>query len=108
MGIGWEEIGDLRQYQSLDEMSEAHIDTYRRDTRPINDARACWEFMTEMAPGDLVFARQGLDRVIGYGVVTGDYEWQPTRTRLVQSACARHAVAGQLRLTNGAERRAGR
>lgn len=81
MGIGWEEIGDLRQYQSLDEISGAHIDTYSRDTRPINDPRACWEFMTEMAPGDLIFARQGLDRVIGYGVVTGDYEWQPTRTR---------------------------
>ena len=81
MGVGWDEIGDFRQYNSLEEMSKAHTETYGRDTRPINDARACWEFTTQMAPGDLVFARQGLDMVIGYGVVTGDYEWQPTRTR---------------------------
>jgi hypothetical protein len=81
MGVGWDEIGDFRQFTSLEEMSQAHTTTYSRDTRPINDARACWEFATQMAPGDLVFARQGLDTIIGYGVVTGDYQWQQIRTR---------------------------
>jgi len=81
IGVGWDDVGDFRQYKTLNEMSEAHITAYSRDTRPINDARACWEFATQMAPGDLVFARQGLDTVIGYGVVTGDYDWQPGRMR---------------------------
>jgi MoxR-like ATPase len=79
IAIGWDEIGDLQSYQSLEEMSEVHTTTYSRDTRPINDALACWEFATQMSPGDFVFARQGLHTVIGYGIVTGEYEWRPLR-----------------------------
>jgi hypothetical protein len=65
IGVGWTEIGHFRQFTSLEEMSQAHTATYSRDTRPINDARVCWELATEMVPGDLVFARQGLIRSSG-------------------------------------------
>jgi hypothetical protein len=79
LGIGWDKIGDFRQYKTLDEMSRAHTETYELENKPINNALACWEFARSMAPGDLVFARQGLHAIVGHGTVTGDYDWQSQR-----------------------------
>jgi 5-methylcytosine-specific restriction protein B len=32
-----------------------------------------------MRPGDILFAKKGLKKVVGYGVVSGDYEYAPKR-----------------------------
>ncbi len=62
MGLGWSAIGDLSQYASKDEMKtamKAKIDptkTYK------NDAHATWQFLREMKPGDVVFAKRACIR----------------------------------------------
>jgi 5-methylcytosine-specific restriction protein B len=32
-----------------------------------------------MRPGDIVFAKRGIDEVVGYGFVAGDYQFDGTR-----------------------------
>lgn len=75
-GIGWPEIGDLSKFGSLEEVSSA-IRKHRAGTaKPWNASLACWQFVHEMAPGDLVFAKKGNRQIVGWGVVTGDYEYR--------------------------------
>jgi 5-methylcytosine-specific restriction protein B len=80
MAIGWEEMGDLRQYPDYQSIADKLIEVYQRTGFPINDARACFNFVHLMKPGDRIIAKRGRDEVVGYGIVTGDYEYRPERT----------------------------
>ena len=79
MAIGWGQIGDLTAFPSKDAMKvklKERIDptlTYR------NVAHATWQFANEMKPGDVVFVKRGRRRLIGRGVVTSDYIFDPSR-----------------------------
>ncbi len=77
MGLGWEEIGDLRLYSSQDEMKEAMKETLGTSTSHNNEAHATWQFRKEMKVGDVVFAKKGMFTLLGRGVVTSDYIYDP-------------------------------
>lgn len=73
MLISWGEIGDLTRFTSKSEMKSAMQDTYG-DNKPYrNAALATWQFANEMKPGDIVFAKQGMYKIIGRGVVVSGY-----------------------------------
>jgi hypothetical protein len=74
LAIGWDELGDLRTFDSLDAVRDA-LRAGRADgaPEPSNDARCCWDFANEMKPGDHVFAKKGQKKVVGFGVVTSEY-----------------------------------
>lgn len=78
MAIGWEEIGDLSQFASKDAMKDAMKAAYGTDLSYKNAAHATWQFANEMKPGDIVFAKRGMHEVIGKGVVTSDYRFDPS------------------------------
>ena len=40
---------------------------------------ACWNFAKVMEVGDIVFAKQGIKKIVGYGEVTGDYLFDDKR-----------------------------
>ena len=46
-----------------------------------NDAHATWQFVNEMKPGDIVFAKKGMHQIIGRGVVESDYEFDSSRSQ---------------------------
>lgn len=73
MGLGWSEIGDFSQYSSKEEMKSAMKDKIDPSRPYKNAAHATWQFLQEMKPGDIVFAKRGMHSVIGRGVVTSDY-----------------------------------
>ena len=73
MGIGWAEIGDLRAFESKEDMKQKMKDTYDPTLSYKNAAHATWQFANEIKPGDIVFVKKGMYKVIGRGVVTGDY-----------------------------------
>ncbi len=73
MGLGWHEIGDFSQYSSKDEMKEAMKDKIDPTKSYKNAAHATWQFLQEMKPGDIVFAKKGFHSIIARGVVTSDY-----------------------------------
>ncbi len=82
MAIGWDRMGDLTQYGSLDDVTVALQKQYEYEPgqRPVNNARACYDFVHSVRAGDRVFAKRGRNTIIGYGIVTGDYEYRSDRT----------------------------
>jgi hypothetical protein len=73
--IGWDDLGPLQQYTSLDRTREA---CKQYDFSAV-DARACYEFAHEMQEGDLVFAKTGTTSVLGAGVVESAYRFDEQR-----------------------------
>ena len=79
MAIGWDEIGDLSLYSSKDEMKQALKEKRDPSKSYKNAAHATWQFVNDMKPGDVVFAKKGMHLVIGRGVVESDYYYDPAR-----------------------------
>jgi len=77
--IGWDGLGDLKKYDSKEEIRGRMQQLYGDDTSKRNDALACWEFSNVMQPGDFRFAKKGLSRVIGFGKVLSGYTYDNTR-----------------------------
>lgn len=74
MAIGWPQLGNLSAYADRDAVARA-LNVHNPDVmNPVNDALACWQFVHTVQPGDIIIAKTGRKRVLGWGVVTGDYE----------------------------------
>src|SRR5262249_34195197 len=52
VAIGWNEMGDLSQLTTLEEVTDHLREIYGREDNPVNNALACYEFAHEMRPGD--------------------------------------------------------
>lgn len=73
IAIGWDYLGDLKNYDSK-EAVEKKITKQRADgVRPTNDTKAVWDFYREVKIGDIVYAKEGIRRILARGVVTEDY-----------------------------------
>jgi 5-methylcytosine-specific restriction protein B len=78
VSIGWNQMGDLNQYASRDEIQQALSRVYPEiDKDQRHNSLCLWQFSQEMKPGDIVFCKKGRSKLIGYGIVTGDYEYDP-------------------------------
>ncbi|MEH7495787.1 AAA family ATPase [Neobacillus niacini] len=79
IGIGWEELGDLKQYNSQREITAALKETFQLDHNPTNDALANYQFANEMNIGDYVFIKKGIKKIIAYGKIVSDYKHDSIR-----------------------------
>lgn len=80
ISIGWDQLGDLSAYKSQDEVMAKFTEIRGVDgTTPSNDSLCCYQFVHEMKAGDLVIAKIGRKKILGGGVVTSDYIYQPDR-----------------------------
>lgn len=77
IGIGWDEIGDLSQYEDKRALMEA-LDAAGYSSSDTN-TNGCWEFANEISKGDIVFIRKGRTLVIAAALVTGDYYHENSR-----------------------------
>lgn len=76
MCLGWDEIGDLSQFGSQKEIRDRLREVYNEPTKSFkNDSLALWSFLSDMKVGDVIFAKKGTGKIIGRGVVTGDYQF---------------------------------
>ena len=73
MRLGWDEIGDLSEFKNKDELTKTLQATYKKDASFKNDSLALWQFAHDMHQGDIVYAKKGAGKIIGRGVVDGDY-----------------------------------
>ena len=76
MSIGWGEIGDLSEYVSKDAMKEKLKEFYGQQYSHKMSAHATWQFANEMKPGDIIFVKKGMYKLIGRGIIEGEYEYQ--------------------------------
>lgn len=73
MAIGWDEMGDLKQYSTKDSMKAKMKELYGEEYSFINDAHATWQFANELQMGDIVYAKKGMHKIIGRGIVESEY-----------------------------------
>ena len=73
LALDYDGIGDLNSYVSEDALRLARQEAVGTAVEPINDVRAMMDFRDVMKPGDLVFAKKGLNTVVGVGHVTSEY-----------------------------------
>ena len=78
--IGWDALGDLSAMDNLEECREELKHAYNKpDASFMNDGLAVWEFSHVMQPGDIVYAKQGQNCIIGRGIVKSDYFYDPSQ-----------------------------
>ncbi len=77
--IGWDDLGDLREYANKQAIADKIREVYEREGTPTNDMLACFEFSQVMQPGDLIFAKQGTRTLVGVGIIQGPYEFRSER-----------------------------
>jgi hypothetical protein len=80
MGIGWDDLGDLSQYDSKADIKAVMKQKYGDDKSYKNDGHALWQFANEVAVGDIVFAKRGMGVIVGRGVVESDYIYDASRS----------------------------
>ena len=77
--LGWEEMGDLRQYPNKEAMKDKMKELYNEELSYKNSALATWQFANEMEPGDIIYAKKGMYKILGRGVVESEYIFDETR-----------------------------
>ncbi|MCX6350742.1 MAG: AAA family ATPase, partial [Bacteroidetes bacterium] len=80
MGLGWDELGDLNNYQTKEDIVKRLQELEKTEGSKKNDATANDEFKNVMAIGDIVFVKTKRDEFIGYGIVSSDYYYDDSRT----------------------------
>lgn len=76
MCIGWDNMGDLSFYNSRDKITDKLREISSNSKSSFrNDCLALWEFANVVKPGDIVYAKQGRNKIIGRGVVKGSYQY---------------------------------
>lgn len=80
IGIGWKGIGDLKQFGTREDIRNALIVAYPEGSKSQkNNSLALWEFMKEMAVGDIIIPKRGASEYLGYGIVTSDYYYDSNK-----------------------------
>jgi 5-methylcytosine-specific restriction protein B len=73
MALGWDEIGDLNQYNSRNEIKISLVNKYGGEGSKMNDVSANDDFINKINIGDVVIVKKGRSELLGYGLVTSAY-----------------------------------
>ena len=76
--IGWDEIGDISEYDSREAVHSALIEI-GAGKNPSMISLGAWEFTHEIKVEDILIAKKGRTTILGWGIVRGDYSYEPDR-----------------------------
>lgn len=80
IGVGWDRIGDLSEFDDREEIrKELSVEYPDSGTTQLHSSLCLWEFATVMKVGDVLISKMGAFEYLGYGIVTGDYEYDDSR-----------------------------
>lgn len=79
MGIRWDELGNLTQFASKEELKTAMQQTQGSTKSYKNSIHALWQFTNDMEIGDIVFVKKGSHTILGRGVVESGYIFDAER-----------------------------
>ena len=72
--IGWDGTDDLTRYSSREDYQKLLQGMYNQpDNNFIKDTLCLYEFTHVMKPGDVVYVRNGVKKIVGRGIVKGEY-----------------------------------
>lgn len=79
MGLGWTNLGDIRNYNSKDDIVKKLQELENTTSSKKNDATANYDFANNISKGDIVIAKKGRKEYLGYGIVLSDYDYDDTQ-----------------------------
>lgn len=79
MGIGWDDVTDLKEFTSKEEIKDYMKKVYDPSYSYKNNAHCLWQFANEIKIGDVIFVKKGMHKIIGKGVVTSEYIYDSAR-----------------------------
>lgn len=80
MGFGWDDIGDYSKLGDRNEIEEIIKNTYNTESRPTNSSLAVYQFRDEINIDDIIIAKLGTNKILGYGIVESDYYYDETES----------------------------
>lgn len=80
MGIGWDDVTDLKGFSSKEEIKDFMKKVYDPSYSYKNNAHCLWQFANEIKIGDVIFVKKGMHKIIGKGIVTSDYIYDTSRS----------------------------
>ncbi len=80
MGIGWDDVTDLKGFSSKEEIKEYMKKVYDPSYSYKNNAHCLWQFANGIKVGDVIFVKKGMHKIIGKGIVTSDYIYDISRS----------------------------
>lgn len=79
MGIGWDEVTDLKDFPSKESIKDYMKKVYDASYSYKHDAHCLWQFANEVKIGDVILVKKGVHKVIGRGIVVSDYIYDVSR-----------------------------
>jgi len=76
IAIDWDELGDLSNYSTKNEIKESLISKYseyQSGSSNKNIVLAIYEFYNEMQVGDVIYSKKGRSLILGRGIVESEY-----------------------------------
>ncbi len=80
IGIGWDKLEDLNDYNSRDAIKKALLEQYPNGSKSrTHTSLALWDFAHKVHQGDILIAKKGTREYLGYGIVQSDYFFDDSR-----------------------------
>jgi hypothetical protein len=79
IAIGVSTLGDLREYESKQQIEKAIQKIENTQKRRYNDALLGYEFCKILKPGDIIIVKRGSTEFLGYGKVVSGYVYDETQ-----------------------------
>jgi hypothetical protein len=73
MGLGWDNLGDLNEYATKEDIVTRLKELSDNDSSKANDATANFDFKETISIGDIIISKKGRSAYLGYGIVTSNY-----------------------------------
>ncbi len=71
ISIWWKELGDISQYKNKKELSKKYVEIYWKKSD--SNILANYDFSKNIKIGDIIFVKQGIQKLLWYWVVTSKY-----------------------------------
>ncbi|HSD07639.1 EVE domain-containing protein [Flavobacterium sp.] len=80
MGLGWNDLGDLNNYSSKEEITTKLQELGKTNGSKKNDSTANYQFKDVISIGDIIIVKKGRGELLGYGVVSSNYFYDKERS----------------------------
>ena len=80
MALGWDELEDIRQYNSREEIKDTLVEAYGGEGSKKNDVAANFDFVHTINIGDIIIVKKGRGELLGFGEVTSNYIYDENRS----------------------------
>lgn len=75
ISIGYNELNDLSKYFKKEEIEKKLQNTYGDELNYTNVTNTIYQFINEMAIGDIIYVKNEQDMILGWGIVSSDTKY---------------------------------